>query len=107
MVVGGYGSAKTSERTRIMPRNVRNYWVEATIDGRNTALEGGPVAKDGEFRESIYIRKDGDVENAVQITGEVDADGNLNLYVVPNGRDLNVESYSTPFGTGFVVKSKR
>ena len=64
-----------------MPRNVRNFWLEANIDGRDTTLEGGPISKDGGFRLTIYQRHNGDVVKALDITGQVSHDGELQLWV--------------------------
>lgn len=66
-----------------MPRNVRNFWLEADIDGRETSLEGGPVSKDGGFTAALYIRDEGSVQRAVTIHGWVSG-GELNLSVTPN-----------------------
>lgn len=47
---------------------VRNFYVEADIDGRQTKLGGGPKAKDGEMTVHIHQRSDGDiVSDAVKI----------------------------------------
>lgn len=40
---------------------VRNFYVEADIDGRQTTLGGGPKAKDGGMTVLIHQRHDGDV----------------------------------------------
>ena len=40
---------------------VRNFYVEADIDGRQTTLGGGPKAKDGGMTVLIHQRSDGDV----------------------------------------------
>jgi hypothetical protein len=37
-----------------VPRNVRNFWVEVTIDGRSAPIASGPVAKDGGFSLTVY-----------------------------------------------------
>lgn len=52
-----------------MPRNVRNFWVEAEIDGRATTLSGGPQSKDGGIDIVIYQRSKGDVTRVLRITG--------------------------------------
>lgn len=52
-----------------MTRNVRNFWVGATIDGRQNRLESGPAGKYGGFRESIYIRDNGSISTAFSIEG--------------------------------------
>lgn len=35
---------------------VRNFYVKANIDGRETTLAGGPANKDGGMRVNIYQR---------------------------------------------------
>ena len=38
---------------------MRNFYLTADIDGRQTLLTGGPRAKDGEMRVEIRQRDDG------------------------------------------------
>jgi len=38
---------------------VRNFWLEAIIDGRKTALTGGPRSKDGGMIISLKVRDRG------------------------------------------------
>jgi len=44
-----------------MPRNVRNFWLNADIDGRRSRFASGPRARDGGFRLDIYHRERGDI----------------------------------------------
>ena len=37
---------------------LRNFWIDAKIDGRKTELEGGPQAKDGGLSVDI-LQRDG------------------------------------------------
>ena len=46
---------------------VRNFWVDAYIDGRATELSGGPRAKDGGMCVSIKQRSEGAITNALKI----------------------------------------
>ena len=46
---------------------LRNFWIEAAIDGRRTELTGGPVNRHGGLTATIYQRKDGAKETAVKI----------------------------------------
>ena len=55
-----------------MPRNVRNFWIRANIDGRAGALEGGPRSKDGGFDLTIQAHIDGEPREALTILGRVD-----------------------------------
>ena len=55
-----------------MPRNVRNFWIRANIDGRAQALEGGPRSKAGGFDLTIRARIDGEPHEALTILGRID-----------------------------------
>lgn len=66
-----------------MPRNVRNFWIEASVDGRESKLSGGPVRKDGGFSLTIFVRDDGDVTRALEIDGLCTSEGKLILRVTP------------------------
>lgn len=46
---------------------VRNFYVEANIDGRQTTLGGGPASKTGEMTVRIYQRDDGAITDALLI----------------------------------------
>lgn len=46
---------------------VRNFYVEADVDGRATSLAGGPRAKDGGMTVRLYQRADGRIERAFTI----------------------------------------
>jgi len=46
---------------------VRNFWVEADIDGYNSTPAGGPRRKDGGMDITVYQREDGGIKTAVQI----------------------------------------
>ena len=73
-----------------MPRNVRNWWIEGNIDGRKSALSGGPVSKDGGIDITIYQRDKGQVLDVLIIKG-IAHDGVLKLEVTntndPSGQD--------------------
>ena len=46
---------------------VRNFYVEANIDGRATTLGGGPKAKTGEMTVRLYQRDEGSITDALLI----------------------------------------
>lgn len=46
---------------------VRNFWVEADIDGRATMLAGGPRGKRDGMDVTIYQRDGGGIKTAVRI----------------------------------------
>jgi hypothetical protein len=76
------------------PRTVRNFWIEGKIDGRKPKLPAGPSKKDGGFDLTIYIRKEGDVHEAVTILGRAAPDGDLALRIQRRGEeDLIVRSH--------------
>lgn len=64
-----------------MPRNVRNYWIEANIDGRPTRIAAGPRRKDGGFALSVLMRDQGGIVDALTVEGYADPDGTLTLNV--------------------------
>lgn len=65
---------------------MRNFWLTADIDGRETLLEGGPRSKTGGMVSTFYMRDDGCSVVAckvdcLEVAGELhvriyDADGN-------------------------------
>ena len=56
---------------------VRNFWIEADIDGRQSTLAGGPRNKNDGMEIDIYQRDDGTIYHAVDIWCHVDPEGNL------------------------------
>ena len=52
-----------------MPRNVRNFWIEAEVDGRKTPIAFGPTGKDGGFSLTVFMRNEGEVERVVAMSG--------------------------------------
>ena len=65
-----------------MPRAVRNFWIDAIIDGRQSTLSGGPRSKEDGMYIKIYQRDDGCVTTALDVRCYTDFDGNLvtNVY---------------------------
>lgn len=43
---------------------VRNFWLDADIDGRATMLGGGPRSKDGGMDITVYQRNEGGILTA-------------------------------------------
>jgi hypothetical protein len=56
-----------------MPRCVRNFWIEAQIDGRKSPFASGPKRKDGGFSLKIYMRNKGAIETVLRVAGYEDA----------------------------------
>lgn len=78
-----------------MPRNVRNFWIEARIDGRADALVGGPVGKEGGFDLTILMRDKGEVctDGAIEILGRAFSDGTIRLRIkLPRREDVVYET---------------
>lgn len=69
-----------------MPRNVRNFWIELSVDGRTSRIAAGPVRKDGGFELRILQRSRGDIVEAVDCWGRVDDDGTIKLHMRPSSR---------------------
>lgn len=66
---------------------MRNFWVNANIDGRASPLTGGPIRKDGGFNEKVYMLQNGEAMQVVEIDGRVSRDGTLYLEVKVEGHD--------------------
>lgn len=76
---------------------VRNFWIEAEIDGRKTELAGGPISKTGGFSLRVKMRNDGGIVSAVRLEGYAFSDGTLRLDVM--GTDPESElRHITPLG---------
>lgn len=74
-----------------MPRNVRNFWIEAEVDGRKTPIKFGPTGKDGGFHLIVYIRNQGEAEKIAGIEGDTSRDGKrLILWVNCGDQEIKV-----------------
>lgn len=88
-----------------MPRNVRNFWIEADIDGRRSPFAAGPVRKDGGFRLTVYQRQDGNIITAAHVRGYALADGTVRLDMAPGcGKD---EATIKADSGGFTIETRR
>lgn len=72
---------------------VRNFYVEANIDGRQTTLGGGPASKTGEMTVRLYQRDNGEITDALLIECK-ERDGNLITEVYDSNHNL-VFTYGT------------
>lgn len=66
---------------------VRNFYVEANIDGRQTSLGGGPKSKTGEMTVRLYQRDDGAITDALLIECR-ERDGKLITEVYDKNHNL-------------------
>jgi hypothetical protein len=58
-----------------VPRCIRNFWLEASIDGRRSRLASGPRSKDGGFCLQIQNRDHGDISpDSLRIVGRCTGD---------------------------------
>lgn len=86
-----------------MVANVRNFWIEADIDGRKTKLAGGPRCKDGGIELTIKQRVRGNIVTVARVEGYAVND-NLMLSILT----LDNEDLLTTYYTGLVrIESKR
>lgn len=63
---------------------LRNFWAEVEVDGRETAMAGGPRSKDGGLMIRLYQRNDGEKINPVTVNCWA-KDGRLYTAVTING----------------------
>ena len=66
-----------------MPKIVRNFWLEADVDGRRSLVTGGPRGKDGGITLRIYQRDSGAVRTALRGECHACRDGTLCLDIKP------------------------
>lgn len=65
------------------PRNVRNFWLDARVDGRANAVETGPRGANGGMTLAIKVRNDGNIVTALYIACCALSDGTLIIDVEP------------------------
>ena len=70
-----------------MPRIVKNYWINGSVDGRSTRISMGPADRTGGFDLLISMRADGGVTEPCRIKGYADEDGTLKLRVMVKGQE--------------------
>lgn len=70
-------------------RNVRNFWIDCNIDGRESALSGGPRSKTDGMSVIIKQRSNGGFETALTVTCYVnDAGGLVTLVRDAQGHEI-------------------
>ena len=75
-----------------MPKNVRNFFLDLGVDGRNSDVRTGPVAPDGGMAGVLYIRRNGEVCEAASISCVAFADGSLEIRIAcPDGRLMTIQ----------------
>ena len=65
------------------PRVVRNFWLSADVDGRQSRITGGPRARDGGVSLTLYQRSNGSVATALTVLCRASCDGTLSIEVEP------------------------
>jgi len=75
---------------------MRNFWLEANVEGRQTKIAGGPQRKDGSMTITLYMRNGGESENVIEID------------CTPRGDTLNVTfEYAQEKGNYELVRIER
>lgn len=70
-----------------MPRNVRNFFIHAVVDGLSRPIRSGPVSKEGGFTLTVYQRHEGEVVRALVLEGFASLNGQLRLVAYEPGSD--------------------
>ena len=65
----------------MMPRNVRNFWMTASIDGKERDLESGPSSADGGMTIDLLIRDKGQVAKSISVECKAHMSGLLEIVV--------------------------
>ena len=68
-----------------MPRNVRNFWIEISVDGKKTKVGTGPRNKEGGFRCKVLQRANGAVHHTDLTVEGLVREGLLELKVWAGG----------------------
>lgn len=71
-----------------MPRNVRNFWLELSVDGSQKQIATGPRAADGGFSLTVFQRAEGSIVSALQVRGWIDGEGVIRLDVHPKSGEM-------------------
>ena len=64
-----------------MSRNVRNFWMTASIDGKERDLENGPRSADGGMTVDFLIRDNGQVAKSISVECKAHMSGLLEIVV--------------------------
>ena len=67
---------------------IRNFWVEADVDGYKTTLKVDPRSKSDGMEVTLYQRDNGRITTAVKIDCFVDFEGKLVTEVRNNNGDV-------------------
>lgn len=86
-----------------MPRNVRPSWISLDVDGNVFPLEGGPRARSGRIRGTLYLRSAGEVVDGlcietfggrndalgatVRYGAEIELRGDVRTLILPDGTE--------------------
>lgn len=58
---------------------IRNFWMTSEVDGKDTAITGGPRSKDGGMISQFHIRNKGGSQRALTIYCMVNNEGKLQI----------------------------
>lgn len=75
-------------------RNIRNFWVEGTIDGRESRMTGGPISKTGGLNLTIYQRENNAITTAFEIECKATYSGTL-VTSIFDGNGNKLYSFTT------------
>ena len=70
-----------------MPRVVRNFWVDLSVDGRKPDISTGPKRGDGELSLTLSQNHDGEVRQVLKVESEVKPNGRLITFVSVNNSE--------------------
>ena len=64
-----------------MPKNVRNFWIDLNVDGRQNIIGTGPKSRDGGLKLTLCQRNEGCVDKVLEINCYCGSDGQLHTRV--------------------------
>lgn len=76
------------------PRNVRNFWFNANIDGRENSISTGPKNATGGMGISFFIRDHGEVKGAFDVVALYHPEDSTLRYriIIPGQDDIIIDS---------------
>ena len=69
---------------------MRNFYMEAKVDGRKTLLKGGPRNKDGGMFITFYQKEKGESVEVLKVVSSVLPNGNLRTAIHMKGFEPKV-----------------
>ena len=75
-----------------MMRNMRNFFIDLSVDGRASDIHTGPKSKDGGLNFRMTQNDSGEVKEVLRVYSTAHEDGSLVTTVWVNGQTYCIET---------------